>query len=360
MNAIWNNEPCWDNPETSPDFADGVSWYHTIAHKKDKKKWILDYMKQEKMSKDDIRHVKATNTKLFGAEYGGYGIVARLLTRGCTIVPEVRLTTLQGAVMYLILAGKDELNKKSKETTTPKKTIQEYTKDKINAIISFIEPRIDDIFSGEMKKAELTPYKWYEELKIKSVHCPAIIGYIQSQLDEVTEAEDDEQLAEGYSFLTAKELTKIQDSLSLMVSDCKRWADNNKTSKKPRKKKIVPLTKLVKGMKYKVSDETWKLKSVDPTRIIGSDILYVFNTKDRFLSIFIADGVDGLSVKGSAIRGFDKTKSTQRKLRKPEAVLPVIISSGKRAINNAIKTCTTKEQPVTGRINNHMIIMKAI
>ncbi len=359
--AQWAKEPTWDKTGKEHDFSSGLSWYHIIAQKKDKKKWLLDYMKQQKMSATNIKAVRATNVKLFGSMYGTYGTMARMLTRGCKLVPKDQVDQIKTTIKTLIADGKKIVAEKKKNTNV--KTVQEYTREKIDGYIAELEPRVDELFLAGKFSDGFDPYQWFGKMQLKPAHCAAISSHFQHHLNEiqaVIEGED-EQLVEAYKFLSVGKLEKVRFGLETLVTDCTRWGDNNRKAKKSRKKKVVSVSKLVAKMKHKKDAVDWKLKSIDATKVIGAEILYVFNTKDRMLLVFHSDGPDGLSVKGTTLQGYDAETSKQRRLRKPEEVLPVVLSSGKRAINNAWKVLTTKETSVpSGRINRHMILLKVL
>jgi hypothetical protein len=76
------------------------------------------------------------------------------------------------------------------------------------------------------------------------------------------------------------------------------------------------------------------LKSVNPTSIIGSSELWVYNTKNRKVTVYKAES-GNLAVKGTTIIGFDIKESKTLMLRKPEEFFKGL-SLGKRALGNAM------------------------
>ena len=70
--------------------------------------------------------------------------------------------------------------------------------------------------------------------------------------------------------------------------------------------------------------------------------------------------VDGLSVKGTTIVGFDDKKSRERTVRKPEQIVKDCVGAGIRVINNRYNSLKTKESVPTGRINKNCVILQAL
>ena len=69
--------------------------------------------------------------------------------------------------------------------------------------------------------------------------------------------------------------------------------------------------------------------------------------------------VDGFTIKGTTLVGYDEANSKTKKLRDPKSVLSRMIG-GVRAINNAWETVKTKETKPNGRFNEHTVILQVI
>lgn len=181
--------------------------------------------------------------------------------------------------------------------------------------------------------------------------------YYKSNLDEVDEAlkGEDEQLAEGYSFLTKTELKKFRVALQSIVDDC---AQHQVTVKKPRAVRVKPPAVIVKRLKYQVSNDLLKLKSINPAEIVGAKELWVYNIKYRKLVAYVADDSDALSVKGTTITNYSIAKSWAWTLRDPEKFFKST-QIGKRTLNAAAKALTTKPTAPNGRINEETLLLGA-
>jgi hypothetical protein len=100
-----------------------------------------------------------------------------------------------------------------------------------------------------------------------------------------------------------------------------------------------------------------KLVSIKPETIIGATELWIYNTKYRRVQVYKAE-YGALSVKGTSVLGFSVKDSISMTLRKPEEFFKGI-TMGKRALNGAIKTLTTKPTKPNGRINEECILLGA-
>jgi hypothetical protein len=143
--------------------------------------------------------------------------------------------------------------------------------------------------------------------------------------------------------------------------------ESSKATRKTRKPKSKPAAKVVEKVKYKKTDDKYKLASVDPASIVGATTLWVFNTKTRKLGRYVASEIDptgagregsGLSVKGTTITGFDEAQSIQKTLRKPDDTLKDFKAAGKVKLRKFMEELPTTETKLNGRLNPDTIILK--
>lgn len=181
--------------------------------------------------------------------------------------------------------------------------------------------------------------------------------YYQLNINEIDEAikGEDEQLVEGYSFLTKTELKKFRAALQSIVDDC---AQHQVTVKKPRVTKAKPPAVIVKKLKYMFKHDLLNLKSVNPADIVGAKELWCYNIKYRKLVAYVADESDTLSVKGTTIINYSVAKSWSWTLRNPEKFFKDL-SFSKKNLNTSAKVLTTKPTVPNGRINEETILLGA-
>ena len=219
---------------------------------------------------------------------------------------------------------------------------------------------IDAFFKN--KKSDFSAKSFLSANGISGAVAKRIGEYYKSALAEVEEAMEgkDEQLVEAYSFLTKTELKRFRDLLASIIEDCTNASLAAKANRAPRVKKAKPAAKQVEKMKYLAEFPDLGLKSVHPTKIVGAQQLWVYNTKNKKLGVYYASGASGFSVKGSSLLGWDPETSSQNSLRKPIDVLPKVLEAGKIALNKILPSLTTVNTKMNGRFNAETIIVRVL
>jgi hypothetical protein len=248
-----------------------------------------------------------------------------------------------------------------------------------------IEEFLDSWYTNYDKKAldDFDPAKLFRRLGVKTAHARIIRNYYtpglqemedlnspptKAQLDKMDEKEKDiaEQLQEGYDHLDSKQKKLALQCFRKIVDACDILEAEGKANRKTRKVRLKSPEDIVKKLKFKQSDTTHGLASVEPSNIPYTRILVVFNTKNRKLGAYYAKNVDplnarrpgtGLSVKGTTITGYDETKSIQMTLRKPSEFLPEIKKATRHKFEKQFETLKTTQTKLNGRINNETILL---
>jgi len=194
----------------------------------------------------------------------------------------------------------------------------------------------------------------------KAAHARIIKGLYVRQYAELQEAYagKDDQLKEGYGHIAKKNLRKLVDFYSEIISACDMLGQEAKVNRKPKAKKAVPAEKVVAKLKFKKTDEATKLVSINPTDIVGAKELWLFDTKTRKLGKYVAAEYQDLSVKGTSITGFDENKSVQKTLRKPVEQLKDFKAAGKVALRKFLDEINAVDIKLNGRINENQILLK--
>jgi hypothetical protein len=182
--------------------------------------------------------------------------------------------------------------------------------------------------------------------------------------DEIAavEAKTDKDLVEGYVNLSKKQLTSYRKFVSMIMSDSDQYFSNRvkTTVRKPTVKKPVNNAALLKTFKYLPEHKELKIVSFPPINIFEATSVWIYNTKYKKLTVLNAEEGKKLSVKGTTIVNFDKTKSVCKTVRKPAETLKAVSDSGKVPLRTFMQTLTTVPSPVTGRIGEDVILLKAI
>ena len=251
---------------------------------------------------------------------------------------------------------KQEKQEKKKEKKVV--SIQDRIQEQVYDFVAHIEGIVDDyIMSGYKLK-----YDFYAQLLnigCKSVHARKLRDHYLDDYNAMVALynKEDEYLNEAWGHLKPKEISKMTDFYGVVVDDLERIIKNATAQRKPRKKKPVATSKLIKSLKYQQEYPDLKLVSINPEKIIGASELWGYNTKKNRLGVYYAENsVRGLSVKGCTIQHFDESVSIQKTARKPKDALSALT---KRSLKKQLKEMKTKEQSCTGRINNQTILIGA-
>ena len=250
------------------------------------------------------------------------------------------------------LSNKKDAQKKSQ----PKISIQDRLQGKVEDFISVVEGKADDFVDSDYKM-KYDPYNHMLEIGCKAAHARKMRPFYVDCYNELVDVynKDDEYYVEAWSHLKPKYHKKMMDFYGTIVDDLDRIIKNSTAQRKPRKKKTLSATRLVKTLKYQEEFSDLKLVSVNPEKIVGANELWVYNTRYKTLGVYHAvNSVRGLSVKGCTIQHFDEDVSIQKTARKPQEVLEVL---NKRSLKKQLNHMKTKEQTMTGRINAQTILL---
>ena len=235
-------------------------------------------------------------------------------------------------------------------------SVQENINNKGQLLLGDVDHAIDvwDIEPFDM-------YKYLTEQKVSAAVANSIVNEYDDMITEIKEARDgkDEQLKEGYSHLSKSEKDKFYNFLLKIKSDTERFVDMNKPVRKPRKAKAINATKAVSKLNYLNEDSDFRVKSIDPSKIVGAKQLWLFNSKTNELIKYDSEDRGGLMVKGTSIQMFNTKTSMSKKLGvKTDHFIDRVLQGGTIVLNKCMNEINSKAGDVTGRVNNNMIILK--
>jgi hypothetical protein len=352
ISTLKGSEPELNSANYNSSFLSLLNYYNYNNDDKDKKKWL-------------ISHVAKTNKKLAAQllkidekHFRYAGILARIADRG-GMLEEKHQLFLENRISELT-AMKEV--KKEVKVETPVATnvisIQERMDEKAHELAGEIEGAIDDFVL--FKKSDFSAKNYLLSKQVAAPIAKRIGDFytgLSAELHEAIEGEC-EQLKEGYSHFTKRELKKFAEFVDNIISDCQQMVQTAKATRAPRKRKEVSPTKQVAKMKYLKEFAELNLKSVRPETIIGSTEVWYYNTKYKHIGVYKGENGNTLSVKGTTIIGFDIKESKRMTLRKPDEFFKGL-SLGKRALNSAMKTLKTKPAVPNGRFNEECILLGA-
>jgi len=333
-----------------------LSWYHGVYSSKESKEFLEEYV-QKNRTKSDLASVKSAS--IISPTWGN---VAKMLQDGYK--SDELLARLNTVIDELIDEGGKILAEKKEVEAAKKKapvlSIQDRVNIQVHELLSDVDFEIDEFVGNKCKKPKFEMYKFLQNKDAKGPHTKKIQNYLEDILSELEDLVDgkDDQLNEGYDFLSNSQQKKYRDFIQGMVDDAEAWGNVRKSTRKPRTRKIRSVEQRVAKVKYKVRDDSFKIVSVSPDKMIDAYQIWIFNTKDRFLYKYISER--GMTIKGTTLQDFDAATSFKKKIRKPDVILPEVLNGGKVKLRKLMDTIAAKETKVTGRINKDMIILRVI
>ena len=218
---------------------------------------------------------------------------------------------------------KEEKKEEKEEKNKPVISIQDRIQGKVEDYISEIEGKVDDFINSNYK-IKYEPYNHLLEIGCKALHARKLKPFYVDCYNELVDVynKDDEYYVESWSHLKPKYHKIMMDFYGTIVDDLDRIIKNSTAQRKPRKKKTVAVSKIIKNLKYQKEFTDLKLVSINPEKIIGASELWIYNTRYKTLGVYYSvNSVRGLSVKGCTIQHFDEDTSIQKTARKPQEVL---------------------------------------
>ena len=369
---VWEGCETWDADTFHRFFKRAMDYYRLESDIKTYKPAVAKWMETVGCTKADITAFKKVKDARVGTTMGA---VACCLNRGMTPQrPDFNsgrdtAAWLRAEIVKVIAAGKDDIDEveaKALEAAKPAvytPSIQERVRESAYRMTEEIENAIES-FQADAENFDPKAFKVLNLLKAveaKAAHARIIKEFYSkdlAELEELASGNADEQLKEGYSHRSRKQIKNLIAFYQEIMAACTMLAQEAKVNRAPRAKKAVPAEKLVAKLKYKKTDEPLKLVSVNPADIIGTSELWIFNTKTRKLGKYIAAEFNVLGVKGTTITGFNEHTSVQKTIRKPEEKLKEFKAAGKVQLRKFLEDINATDTKMNGRINEDTILLK--
>lgn len=352
--------------------AGAFSWYTRFYGRKEAKDLLVQYLELNDRKADAKVMAKAPESEILST----YGWLARMTLRGLQLTEHEEMSLQNELLRLMNCVHKPETIFKSNLTPNVvieeekievnRPNVQEIMKDKAREAAGEIAGLFDEfIIAGAKGSLPGKPIDILARYNILPQHIPLILQVWKKELNEFEEVQEgkDPQLVEAYSRFGKVQIKNIIKIIDTVINDLNSYITVKKATKTPRKRKPVPVEKIVSKLKYmkEFKDPATKLDlvSVHPTKLHGASEAWVYDTAKRKLHHYIADQYSQtLTIKGSTILGFDAAKSELKTLRKPGEQLKEIMGSkpAARKFFESIKSVATAPN---GRFNENMIILKA-
>jgi hypothetical protein len=405
----WTGWEDWDGEKFHTFKRHSHDWYYQSFKSTEMHPHLFQWMlMQEEYTKDNISSLKALPAWKIPHNLG---INAKLIIDGMPAFSEKEAEywasckgtagELQPVTNYMkekLASLIEEGSKIAKEKKVEEKasskvyvpTIQEritdQAKEACEAIDTWLDGFIEDKKGFDPKSFDFKTH--FRKMGVTQAHARKLVKFYEGELEEFRElqmmptsgqltkmAEKDaraadmwEQLKEGYSHLTKKDVQNYILALESLIDACAFVVDTSKATRKPRTSKPKSADKLIEKLKYAKTNDKFQLASIRPEDVIGASELWVFNVKTRKLGKYVASNIDpkgmgragsGLSVKGTTIIGYDEKLSVQKTLRKPEEQVKEFKGAGKVALRTFLDVIKTTDTMLNGRCNLDTILLKA-
>lgn len=340
--------------------GNGFTWYHAFYSKKDAKSFLIQYMDLNNRIQDAKTLRKVPDSEFIST----YCWLARMRLRGLELTKDEE-EKFENEVGRLLRAvnkpDMPEVEDTSELSARP--NIQDILKEKAKTAAGELEGLFDDfIMTG---KATSKAIDIVAKFNVMPQHISIITDIWKKKLAEFEELQGglDKQLNEGYNYLTKIQVRNLIKFIEGVLTDLNAYISVKKANKAPRRKKAVPVEKLVSKLKYlkTFKDATSKLDlvSISPVKLHGASEAWVYDTAKRKLHHYIADEYSkSFTVKGNTIIGFDTSKSEVKTLRKPGEQIKEVMGS-KPAARKFFADIKAVATTPNGRFNENMIILKA-
>jgi hypothetical protein len=370
---VWEGCETWTADEFHRFFKRAMDYYRLESDIKTYKPVVIRWMESVGCAKTDIIAFKKIKDNRISTTMGA---VAACLNRGMTPLRidfnsgRDTAAWLRAEIVKVLAEGKDDIDPdvaaaekeaNKKDVYTP--SIQERVREAAYRMTEEIENAIES-FQADAENFDPKAFKVLNLLKAveaKAAHARIIKDFYSkdlAELEELAGGNGCEQLREGYSHRSRKQIKNLIAFYQEVMAACSMLAQEAKVNRAPRAKKSVPAEKIVAKLKYLKTNEPLKLVSINPTDIISAKELWVFNIKTRKLGKYMAKEYSELSVKGTSIINFDEATSIQKTIRKPEEKLKEFKAAGKVQLRKFLEDINATDTKMNGRINEDTILLK--
>ena len=351
-----------EDPKYNIQFQKALSWCGTGLDHKELQKELVAWMEITDYDKLDIKAVKACPDAYCILD----GKISYLINNKWPIEDSM-LERMTVRISALITKGNNAIEVK-KEENKEKDAEDNLKKDnkESSEVLNFREAQeiadeIEDsiILTGKMDMTRVSVISKGKKANVLNNS----IGMIKDIITELNLIGEDDQVTEAYSFLNGPKTKKLikffNDSINIIEGE----SINKRAVRRPKTAKAKSAAVQVKGFKWKRSDKTYNLESIEPINMIGMSKMVIFNTKYRKIGIYYANDASGFTCKGTTLQNFDESISEEKTLRntKDKKISDWVLEFRKATVKKVdkifidIKTTNTK---MKGRFNNEIIILK--
>ena len=306
-----------DEDQRTVALTRSFTWYNRFYNKKDAKELLCQFLESHNRI-DEAKKLRKLDEREY---FMTLCWLARMTMRGLEL-SEHENSTLENEIARLsLLIHKPEIIEKvDEDKTNNRPNIQEIMREKARDAAGELEGVFDVFYTSGKSSTKIVDI--VARFNVMSQHIPIIVEVWkkkQTEFETLNET-DDKELKEAYGKLGKIQLRNILKFIEGVLGDLNSYISIKKASKAPRKKKAVPVEKIVARLKYlkEFKDPVNKLDllSIHPTKLHGASECYLYDTVKRKLVYLVADEYSkSFTVKGPALLGIDTNKCQAQTLR---------------------------------------------
>ena len=359
---ILGGEPTWQIQPTDfrvSKLSKAFSWYNYFYGKKDARDMIVNYLETHDR-KEDVRLLKGIPDSAIRLTTGW---LCRMSMVGLELHDTEQLK-LENQLREILDSKQNEVAPEAVvEDATPRITIQDRLREKVNECIGELDGLFDDFLeTGAKMSADYKPVTLLRSMNVAPQMVSIIADVWKRKLTEferVVEGKD-AQLVEGYSHLSKIQLRNVIKFCEAVVNDCGAYVQIKKVERKPRKVRAVPPEKRAAKFKHMVDFVELKLKGLPAASLVDKTEAWLYDTKKRKLIHVVADShTQAFTVKSNSIIGFSTVDTMQKTVRKPQDVIKAVQAAGKPAARKIFKDLTTTETAWNARGTENLVVLKS-
>lgn len=343
ITGVGIHEPKVTEDNYRMDLITALNWYNVSRDDKAIKNYAVAFVKTHYP-----QYLNAV-TKTAENELRQIGTLGRLIVRKQYISPEH-----QELIQKQLVNIKPDIPTVVVEPTiTPKVNVQLHIKEAANKYATAVDEAIDEYIKTKSSKFDMKEYLMTNTI---TGIVAKRIGEIYAPLyDELTSS--DPEIQEGYNF-TRLELRRFAAFIKTVIDCCNQHGVSARV-RKPRVIKTKPASVVTAKVNYLKEFPELKLKSIEPSKLVGAKEIWLYNTVYRKISVIRGADDGTLLIRGTSIYNQDLEKSEVKMIRNPEDFFGTIKTIGKRALTSGFKSLTTKASLAKGRLNDQSIILAA-
>lgn len=363
-------EPAWvDGDITTENYSKelnwGLRWYNYYWKPKQYVKPALKYAKDVlNYSKKDIDSLKKLKDWQLSLTPGP-GRLAQIALRGfptdefADYLKDKYDECLRLANEIVAEEQEEKKQKAKKPVISPAERMRMKV---VDTIMGDFDEMVVDSWMDDVYDTEFDTYTLLKKHDIKGTGLNIFKQRVEEYHLEISDAYDKkcDQAVEAYSHVKRTNLRKMKKQLKDILSDIEKIRMAQKQTRKPRAHKAKASDKQVEKLQYCKENVDAKLASINPVTIPGAQRLYMFNVKNKKLTEFVSNSSSGFEVSGTSLKNFDPALSRCVTLRKPDDVIPGVMTKTVKQIDNLWKSLTTKTTQPTARINNDCILLRVL